>query len=674
MGNRDHSKRPLEAILAVFQGIKPQGHNKWLALCPCHNDHEPSLSITLDGIQILLHCHAGCSIDAVLSKVGLIKADLYLDNKPFGLKKVSKRYDYQDVGGKLLYQVQRYDDKTFSVRRPTDNGTWVSGMGDIKPVIYRLPQIIKAVKAQTPIIIPEGEKDADTLALLGRDATTNPFGAGKWKKEYSDVFQGAGTVIITPDNDQPGRDHAMAVADSLFGRVSSLKVIELPGLPEKGDITNWLEAGNTLQQLDDLVANAPEYKPESNTPSHEQAPKPEFINRGSAYEFAMKEANAKVIFTRLHQHKSGDFTAQILVEKCDPPQTVHYQTLNLAAPTSRKAFANNLNDKIPGFPWPELVEDICFRVVRAYSQGQPVEAVWGDIEDYAVLKAKYLLAPLIYESESNILFGPGKSGKSYLALLFCILCRLPYLNNPFGLIPKASNPLYLDYERSKTIFQQRLSLLCRGLSVPPVAIDYRRCTIALADDVDNILKILSERKNDMIVVDSVGVACAGDLNSSETATRFAAALHSLPVTSILITHTSKTEEGKKTPIGSVFFTNSASNIFEVKKAQECGDGFIDIAFSHYECNLGPKIEPIGFKLEFSKDDTRITRQNVANTPALEGVLPIRQQCKQALGSGTLTVKEIAEATGQNEGSIKTTLNRYKDTFTKEGEKWRLKPA
>jgi hypothetical protein len=151
-------------------------------------------------------------------------------------------------------------------------------------------------------------------------------------------------------------------------------------------------------------------------------------------------------------------------------------------------------------------------------------------------------------------------------------------------------------------------------------------------------------------------------------------MHRLPVTSILITHTSKTEEGKKTPIGSVFFTNSASNIFEVKKSQEMGDSFIDIALSHYECNLGPKIMPLGFRLEFHKDSIRIICQEVSGIPELAGNVPIRQQCKQALESGPMTVKEIAEVTSLKEDSIKTTLNRYKDIFTKEGDRWHLKPA
>lgn len=45
------------------------------------------------------------------------------------------------------------------------------------------------------------------------------------------------TVVILPDNDEPGRKHVAAVAADLLGLVASVRIVELPGLPEKGDVT-----------------------------------------------------------------------------------------------------------------------------------------------------------------------------------------------------------------------------------------------------------------------------------------------------------------------------------------------------------------------------------------------------------------------------------------------------
>ena len=116
------------------------------------------------------------------------------------------------------------------------------------PVLYRLPEVVSADQ----VFVVEGEKDSDRLGGLGLTVTTNVGGAGKWRTEYSDSLKNK-DVVILPDNDEPGRKHAAQVARSLSGKAKSIKVVELPGLPPKGDVSDWLDAGGTLDQLIDLV-------------------------------------------------------------------------------------------------------------------------------------------------------------------------------------------------------------------------------------------------------------------------------------------------------------------------------------------------------------------------------------------------------------------------------------
>jgi DNA primase len=103
-------------------------------------------------------------------------------------------------------------------------------------VPYRLPELLSGCD---PVFICEGEKDVDNLRTLGLTATCNPMGAGKWKSIYDRNFGGR-TVVILPDNDTPGKDHAKQVSRSLKGMVQSVKIVELPGLPEKGDVSDFL--------------------------------------------------------------------------------------------------------------------------------------------------------------------------------------------------------------------------------------------------------------------------------------------------------------------------------------------------------------------------------------------------------------------------------------------------
>jgi hypothetical protein len=254
----------MNSILSRLNGVKPCG-NGWKALCPAHDDQKQSLHVSegKDG-RVLIHCHAGCSVNNICQALGIDLRDLF-PQKPKvyagGKSPVVATYDYRAANGKLLFQVCRTADKRFFQRRPDGKGGWLNGLGGIQPVLYRLPEVLQALKQGETIFIPEGEKDVDNLARLGLAATCNPMGAGKWRDHYSEHLRGA-KVVILPDNDEPGRKHAQQAAKSLYGKAASVKVLELPGLPEKGDISDWLAAGGTREELLELAAEAPEWEPE----------------------------------------------------------------------------------------------------------------------------------------------------------------------------------------------------------------------------------------------------------------------------------------------------------------------------------------------------------------------------------------------------------------------------
>lgn len=68
---------PAEDFLRRLDGVRQTAHG-WLARCPSHDDRSPSLSIRETGEGLLLvHCFAGCSIDAICAAVGLSTADLF---------------------------------------------------------------------------------------------------------------------------------------------------------------------------------------------------------------------------------------------------------------------------------------------------------------------------------------------------------------------------------------------------------------------------------------------------------------------------------------------------------------------------------------------------------------------------------------------------------------------
>jgi hypothetical protein len=213
---------------------------------------------------VLVHCHAGCKAEQVVAAIGLTMADLY----PPAPMEPGRRgrghapaaeYTYVDEHGELLYQSVRHDlpggGKRFYVRRPDGDGGWIKGLGDIRPIPYRLPDLLAADPSDWVFIV-EGEKCADRLVGLGLVATTNPGGAGKWRDGYSARLAGR-YVAVLPDNDEPGRRHARQVVNSLDAVAEEVRVVTLPGLPPKGDVVDWLNAGGSEAELLRLMATAP---------------------------------------------------------------------------------------------------------------------------------------------------------------------------------------------------------------------------------------------------------------------------------------------------------------------------------------------------------------------------------------------------------------------------------
>lgn len=168
-------------------------------------------------------------------------------------------YDYLDESGKLLFQTVRYEPKDFAQRRPDGKGGWIWNLDGVRRVPYRLPELLQSSK-QDWVFIVEGEKDTDRLYALGFTATTCPMGAGKWRSEYNEHLKGR-LVAILPDNDPAGKTHAERVANSLFGIAAEIRVVELPALPEKGDVSDWLDAGHHKAELLWLIDQAKSFDP-----------------------------------------------------------------------------------------------------------------------------------------------------------------------------------------------------------------------------------------------------------------------------------------------------------------------------------------------------------------------------------------------------------------------------
>lgn len=284
------------SIVDHFEITKRFNKEKVQAKCPAHADNNASLTISHKGNKTVLHCHAGCTTEEVCNAVGLRIGNLF--DEEMQIEKIKETnsnieavYKFTDEEGRLLYEKIRFKGKKFSHRRYI-NGSIVWGMEEgiytetfpgsneyskkdrigakekwfpsQEHSLYNIHNLVQAVKEEQIIFIVEGEKDADNLIKRCLVATTTSIGATKgdigrkWLKKFNTYFQNA-DVILIPDNDLVGKNFMDHVAGQLNGIANSVKIIELPNLSEKEDVSDWLEEGNDIYDLKDLIKKTEEW-------------------------------------------------------------------------------------------------------------------------------------------------------------------------------------------------------------------------------------------------------------------------------------------------------------------------------------------------------------------------------------------------------------------------------
>jgi archaellum biogenesis ATPase FlaH len=262
-----------------LQSFKITNSKYAMALCPFHDDTRASLKVDLEtGIYHCFGCEEKGDIFSFYQKkhdIANFKTVLQELAEYVGLEYVRKTtevnketnkiidaiYNYTDEQNILVFQILRYKPKDFRVRRPDHSqdepDKWIYNLDDTQLVPYNLPDVIKSLD----VILVEGEGKVEILKEMSLTASCNPFGAGKWRHEYNKYFKDKNVYIIS-DNDEVGRNHALEVAKSLKNTAKLIKIIELPGLPEKGDIKEWVEQGGTKEKLLKIIEETPEWKDE----------------------------------------------------------------------------------------------------------------------------------------------------------------------------------------------------------------------------------------------------------------------------------------------------------------------------------------------------------------------------------------------------------------------------
>lgn len=217
--------------------IKPT-RGKYVAHCPAHDDHNPSLDVAQGDKGVVLICRSqGCSYDEILAAIGLTPPDLF-DDAPERKEKTTARqttglrtpwgrllkaiYEYKQNGA-VLFFVGRNFNKADGFPQWTPSGAKVADLpNEVRGTPFEIDHIRATPSIATKVVDScEGERDVLAINRKGGLATTMAGGADVSKKqERVDAYvahlirAGVRSLRIIADRDTSGRGHALRVAQA----------------------------------------------------------------------------------------------------------------------------------------------------------------------------------------------------------------------------------------------------------------------------------------------------------------------------------------------------------------------------------------------------------------------------------------------------------------------------
>ena len=379
--------------------------------------------------------------------------------------------------------------------------------------------------------------------------------------------------------------------------------------------------------------------------------------------FEWADEGVRIIINLLQEDRSHNISGEVKVLLSG--EQIHRGRLNLTSIQTRKQWQNILQERhshmggIDEIDWYAILEEMCSEASDIYRRGEPVH-VLGEVPEDDVVR--WRLSPLLLDAPT-LIYGPGSSGKSMLSAYFAVLIQNGLDMNGFQ--ADQGEVLYLDYETDAHEIATRVRMIQRSIDIDvPSKIRYRFCSSPLVTEIESIRHYVQEHSINYVIVDSVGTACGGEPESASNVLNYFAALRSLKVGTLSISHTNR--EGSM--FGSAYLTWQARSVYEIKKSQKNEDTFIDCALHHRKSNNGKLIAPVGFRVEFDipRGSIEIHQRGLADVEQLEGSAPLRERLEVLLRDGdSWSRDEICEAlniTYSQRSNLRSVISRNKNIF------------
>lgn len=405
----------------------------------------------------------------------------------------------------------------------------------------------------------------------------------------------------------------------------------------------------------------------------------EFVKQGMGYLLRVLDSATTI---RLHRIKrrSEEISGDVLIRcritgvKTFKDDVLYTARLNLSSPAARQKMAEVLKLRTPGVnaDWPGWLDILAQSVMGALAEGEPIAEIGFDAVDWE--QPRYAVMPLSPLGEPALLYGPGGSGKSLLALTMAVATASGRELLP-GTTQQLKGPvLYLDWETNRQKINRRIISIAKGADMEvPRGIFYRRQYRPLAEDVEELALFVADHKIGFVVIDSAAQAIGhqGDYgDANEGALRLFEGIRLLgEVSTVIVDHVSKQEltlAGKKgrVPYGSVYKINYSRAAWEVRpqEAQQM-EGKLRVALHDFKRNDDAEHPPIGIQIDWKLDSIAFEKDDVAaieaKHPEAKVIAPasLVKMMLELLEGSRMKAPAIAASLGASADTVRTELNR-----------------
>jgi AAA domain len=312
----------------------------------------------------------------------------------------------------------------------------------------------------------------------------------------------------------------------------------------------------------------------------------------------------------LHR-RSDEFTAELMIDRTDFPLTLHAARVNLTSTASRKTYANHIKDLLKddavfgGVNWMNYFEQFCQAIIKTERAGGPY---WRARDLPTAARPTDMISRLLPGTGPMVWFAAQGSGKGWAAMVAC--AAIASGRSFAGLATRQARPVYLDWEDSPEVWQERLTAVSIGLDLPELPdVHYHQCRQRFATELPQLLRYIESEQIGLVVIDSVGPAMGGSDGQrwdDQTVAFFEALRHLNPLPVLLIDHVSgetiKGEpSGQEKAFGSIYKMAEVRGGWYIRKEQETDADEQRLAFYHRKFNHTRKFPAMGVRLRFESD-------------------------------------------------------------------------